>query len=374
VRADPAVQRLLLDLADVDTELTRIDHRRRTLPELAEITEREKTHREKKDQLVAVETTLGDLNRDATRQESDIEAVRAREDRDRKLLKDGNVGARQLADLEHELDTLTRRQSALEDDLLELMERREAVEMDVAHAKAELDAAAQRRGTRRPGGRPGAARPGTRAPHAEVPGRTARPLRQAPCAQGHRRGAAAGPQVRGVPPGAGPHSHHAHQGRRAGRGRPVRRVRRHPDPHAGVGSVTTRVTVEADGGSRGNPGPAGYGAVVRDADTGEVLAERKAGLGLTTNNVAEYSGLVAGLEAARDLGATTVDVRMDSKLVVEQMSGRWRIRHAPLQTLAERARALVAGFDEVTFGWVPRERNKHADRLANEAMDAQAVR
>jgi ribonuclease H / adenosylcobalamin/alpha-ribazole phosphatase len=138
--------------------------------------------------------------------------------------------------------------------------------------------------------------------------------------------------------------------------------------------VTTRVTVEADGGSRGNPGPAGYGAVVRDADTGEVLAERKAGLGLTTNNVAEYSGLVAGLEAARDLGATTVDVRMDSKLVVEQMSGRWRIRHAPLQTLAERARALVAGFDEVTFGWVPRERNKHADRLANEAMDAQAVR
>jgi uncharacterized protein len=141
VRADPAVQRLLLDLADVDTELTRIDHRRRTLPELAEITEREKTHREKKDQLVAVETTLGDLNRDATRQESDIEAVRAREDRDRKLLKDGNVGARQLADLEHELDTLTRRQSALEDDLLELMERREAVEMDVAHAKAELDAA-----------------------------------------------------------------------------------------------------------------------------------------------------------------------------------------------------------------------------------------
>jgi predicted nucleic acid-binding Zn-ribbon protein len=141
VKADPAVQRRLLDLADVDTELTRIDHRRRTLPELAEIAEREKTHRERKDQLVAVETTLGDLNREATRQETEIEAVRAREDRDRKLLKDGNVGARQLADLEHELETLTRRQSVLEDDLLELMERREAVEMDVAHAKSELDAA-----------------------------------------------------------------------------------------------------------------------------------------------------------------------------------------------------------------------------------------
>jgi uncharacterized protein len=141
VRADPAVQRRLLELADVDTELTRIDHRRRTMPELAEITEREHTNREKRDKLVAVQTTLGDLNRDASRQESEIEAVRAREEKDRTLLKDGNVAQRQVADLEHELATLTRRQATLEDDLLELMERREAVEMDVSHAKVELDAA-----------------------------------------------------------------------------------------------------------------------------------------------------------------------------------------------------------------------------------------
>jgi uncharacterized protein len=141
VKADPAVQRRLLDLAEVDTELTRIEHRRRTLPELVEITEREATHRTKRDALVAGETALGDLNRDATRQESEIEAVRTREDRDRKLLKEGNVGARQVADLEHELETLTRRQAALEDDLLELMERREAVEQDVAHARAELEIA-----------------------------------------------------------------------------------------------------------------------------------------------------------------------------------------------------------------------------------------
>jgi ribonuclease H / adenosylcobalamin/alpha-ribazole phosphatase len=134
--------------------------------------------------------------------------------------------------------------------------------------------------------------------------------------------------------------------------------------------VTTRVVVEADGGSRGNPGPAGYGAVVRDAATGEILASRKGGLGSTTNNVAEYSGLVAGLTAARDLGASHVDVRMDSKLVVEQMSGRWRIKHVPLQTLADQARELVAGFRAVTFEWIPRERNTAADRLANEAMDA----
>ena len=141
MRADPAVQRRLLDLAEVDAELNRIDHRRRTLPELVEIVERENVERAKRDKVVAVQTTLGDLNRDAIRQETEIEAVRAREDRDRTLLKDGNVSARQLVDLEHELGTLSRRQTALEDDLLELMERREAVEQDVAHARAEHEAA-----------------------------------------------------------------------------------------------------------------------------------------------------------------------------------------------------------------------------------------
>jgi probable phosphoglycerate mutase len=133
-----------------------------------------------------------------------------------------------------------------------------------------------------------------------------------------------------------------------------------------------RVVVEADGGSRGNPGPAGYGAVVFDAGTGEVLAERKEGIGETTNNVAEYRGLIAGLTAARGLGADTVAVRMDSKLVIEQMSGRWQVKHPAMQPLNAEARQLAAGFDSVTFEWIPRERNKHADRLANEAMDAQA--
>lgn len=131
------------------------------------------------------------------------------------------------------------------------------------------------------------------------------------------------------------------------------------------------VIVEADGGSRGNPGPAGYGALVRDPETGQVLAERKAGLGKATNNVAEYSGLVAGLKAAGELGADSVDVRMDSKLVVEQMSGRWKIRNETLRPLAAEAKRLAGSFRAVTFEWVPRARNKDADRLANEAMDAQ---
>jgi ribonuclease H / adenosylcobalamin/alpha-ribazole phosphatase len=133
-----------------------------------------------------------------------------------------------------------------------------------------------------------------------------------------------------------------------------------------------RVVVEADGGSRGNPGPAGYGAVVRDVTSGRVLAERAASIGTATNNVAEYGGLIAGLTAARELGAHEVDVRMDSKLVVEQMSGRWKVKHPSMQPLAREAAALVRGFAEVTFTWIPREKNTDADRLANLAMDAAA--
>jgi len=141
VKADANVQRRLLDLAEVDAELSRVNHRRRTLPELAEISTTEQTVRTKRDALVAVETSLGDLDREVRRQETEIDQVRAREDRDRKLLADGNVGAKQLADLEHELATLQRRQGVLEDDLLELMERREAVDADTSHARVELDKA-----------------------------------------------------------------------------------------------------------------------------------------------------------------------------------------------------------------------------------------
>ncbi|MFD6496653.1 reverse transcriptase-like protein, partial [Streptomyces sp. NPDC060188] len=128
--------------------------------------------------------------------------------------------------------------------------------------------------------------------------------------------------------------------------------------------------VEADGGSRGNPGPAGYGSVVIDAVTGETLVERAEYIGVATNNVAEYRGLVAGLSAARDLDpAARVRVRMDSKLVVEQMSGRWQIKHPDMRPLAAEAGRILPR-SQVTYEWIPRAENKHADRLANEAMDA----
>lgn len=137
--------------------------------------------------------------------------------------------------------------------------------------------------------------------------------------------------------------------------------------------------VEADGGSRGNPGVAGYGALVRDADTGDVLAERAAPLGKESNNVAEYTGLVEGLRAVVEHQTdAAVLVRMDSKLVIEQMSGRWKIKHEDMKRLAAQARELVAEIKAagggVRFEWIPREKNKAADKLSNDGMDGVTVR
>jgi len=134
--------------------------------------------------------------------------------------------------------------------------------------------------------------------------------------------------------------------------------------------VTRRLIVEADGGSRGNPGPAAYGAVVREAATGEALVELAGHLGVTTNNVAEYTGLLEGLRAAMDVDPdAVVECRLDSKLVVEQMSGRWSIKNDALRRIALQARDVVAR-DRISYTWVPREQNKAADALANESMDA----
>jgi probable phosphoglycerate mutase len=134
--------------------------------------------------------------------------------------------------------------------------------------------------------------------------------------------------------------------------------------------VNRKLVVEADGGSRGNPGPAAYGAVVREAATGEVLVELADHLGVTTNNVAEYTGLLEGLRAAVDIDPEAeIEARLDSKLVVEQMSGRWAIKNDTLRRIALQARDVVPR-ERISFTWVPREKNKAADKLANESMDA----
>lgn len=130
--------------------------------------------------------------------------------------------------------------------------------------------------------------------------------------------------------------------------------------------------VEADGGSRGNPGLAGSGSVVIDAATGEVLAEVGRYLGQASNNVAEYTALIEGVRRALQLDPDAeLHVRMDSKLVVEQMSGRWKIKHPDMAELAAQARGLLTG-TPVRFEWIPRLQNARADAVANRAMDLRA--
>jgi broad specificity phosphatase PhoE/ribonuclease HI len=133
------------------------------------------------------------------------------------------------------------------------------------------------------------------------------------------------------------------------------------------------VQIEADGGSRGNPGPAAFGAVLFDADSREVIAERSETIGVATNNVAEYRGLIAGLELYHEHAPEAdLEVRMDSRLVVEQMSGRWKIKHPDMKPLAMQANRLAP--PGTTYTWIPREQNKHADRILNEALDTAAGR
>jgi probable phosphoglycerate mutase len=132
-----------------------------------------------------------------------------------------------------------------------------------------------------------------------------------------------------------------------------------------------KLIIEADGGSRGNPGLSGAGAVVIDAASGNILREISEAVGIATNNVAEYSAVIFALEAAFEIDpAAEIVVRMDSKLVVEQMSGRWKIKHPDMLSLGARVQQLISG-KNVEFVWIPREQNVLADALANKAMDGE---
>jgi probable phosphoglycerate mutase len=128
------------------------------------------------------------------------------------------------------------------------------------------------------------------------------------------------------------------------------------------------ITANVDGGARGNPGSAGYGAIIKD-DHGHVLAELYAGIGVSTNNVAEYQGLIAALEWALTHGHTRLHIKSDSLLIVQQMLGRYRVKHAGLIPLHQKAQRLAAQVGHVTFEHVRRELNKEADRLSNLGMD-----
>ena len=128
------------------------------------------------------------------------------------------------------------------------------------------------------------------------------------------------------------------------------------------------ITAHVDGGARGNPGPAGYGVVITD-ENGQVLAELAEAIGISTNNVAEYRGLIAALEWAAAHGHNRVHIKSDSLLIVQQMLGNYRVKHEGLLPLYRQARHLVARIGEVRFDHVRREENREADRLSNVGMD-----
>ena len=130
-----------------------------------------------------------------------------------------------------------------------------------------------------------------------------------------------------------------------------------------------RVVVHVDGGSRGNPGPAAAAAVITSPE-GEVLDEAAVALGPATNNVAEYRGLLLGLERARALGATEVDVVNDSELIAHQVNGRYKVKHADMKPLHAEALAALRGFERWSLRPVPRAQNAYADALVNQALDA----
>jgi ribonuclease HI len=135
------------------------------------------------------------------------------------------------------------------------------------------------------------------------------------------------------------------------------------------GASARRILIYTDGAARGNPGPAGLGAILRDAETGAVLAELARFLGVRTNNYAEWTAVEEALREALTLGASHVDLRMDSELVARQISGRYRVKHADLKPIHARVMEMLSQLDGYTVGHVPRELNKDADRLSNVAID-----
>lgn len=139
-------------------------------------------------------------------------------------------------------------------------------------------------------------------------------------------------------------------------------------------AASRRFLIHTDGAARGNPGPAGLGAVLRDASSGEIVAELARFLGIRTNNYAEWTAVEAALEEALRLGATEVDLRMDSELVARQISGRYRVKHADLKPIHARVMAMLGRLGGYSVGHIPRELNRDADRLSNVAIDERRER
>ncbi len=309
LNADPADQLRLLDIAEQDARLAQLTHRRRTLPEIAEIERLSELRATVSDRIIGAETEAGDVAREVAKAETDVEQVRARSGRDQDRLDSGAItSAKELESLQHEIGSLAKRQADLEDIELEILERQEeanrvlaelrqeSTDLDVqlaqathtrdeAFAEMDKDAGFVIEGRASLAGSVSAELLALYEKIRAKQGVGAAALHRGQCG-------ACRMQINSTEMGE------IRDGR--ARRRPASRgLRRHLGPHGRVGAVTRRFIVEADGGARGNPGQAAYGALVRDPECGEVLLERGERIGIASNNVAEYRGLIAGLEAVR---------------------------------------------------------------------------
>ncbi len=379
--APPETQALLLDLQQFDTRLSQLDHRAKSLPELAELTQLGKQADEVRRTLNEQSGALDDVNAELKRTESDVEVVEARIKRDAERLQT-STSVKDVAGLEHEIAALQKRLNDLEEIELVVMERveehqaavnqtraeHEALQSRIRDVEASRDAALATIAAERE-----AAADDRRVLQTRVPERPARALREAACALRLGCIPAAGRRVERERREAQRERHGGRASRDAGDGAAVPGLERHPGAHRRVRHLMPReLVIEADGGSRGNPGQSGSGAVVIDPVSGEILAEIGLYGGVASNNVAEYKAMIAGVRRALEIDPDAVlHVRMDSKLVVEQMSGRWKIKHPDMADLAAEAREVLTG-TPVSFEWIPREINTRADRLANLAMDRRA--
>ena len=372
-------QRALLELQRHDSAVDRLTARRGSLPEDARLAELA-GGLAVVDQLAAERRgSLATLQREQARLEDEIDMVTRKAHSEEDRAASGRVTSpKELTAIQEEVAALKRRQSALEDDLLERMEQRETLEAELAELDSRREAitAEQAEVTRDRDAalvEIDADLATERAAADEVAPRVGGELR-ALYDQVRKRQGGVGrrrPGRRHLPglPGVDLR-------RRAGRAPQAaardRQALRELPPHPGGRLNPDEVVVWTDGGARGNPGPAGYGVVVTTPG-GEVLAQLAEGIGWATNNVAEYRGAIAGLEQALALGARRVRVRADSLLVVNQQKGLWKVKNPALRVLWAETRRLAGQFERVTWEHVPRERNRRADALANQAMDAQGV-
>ena len=386
LKVDPFVQRRLLDVARLDQAIGSAQHRRRTLPELAaDRDHRAAGRRPAQPRGRSAQAEIGDLDRATRKLDAEIEAVRARAARDQHRLADGLVPPKDLANLQNEIVSLSRRQATLEDEELELMERRETaaaalaeIDRDLERARAELAAAEQRRDDAFADIDDELARSRTQRERGRAAALPADLLTLYERIRSSGRIAAArlnGLPLRGLPDGPRP--------RRAAEihGAGVDAVVRCTECGAILDPFVSPPDPAATGARRRSSPTAGPAAIpVRPATARSCWARtarcspsappRSAAPPTTSPST---PACIAGLQAAlRPRRIDAVSVRMDSKLVVEQMSGRWKVKHPDMKPLARQAAALVAQFDRVDFEWVPRAQNSHADRLANEAMDAAA--